>query len=139
MLKLKFKSKIVLLISMILNLNCFYSLSAKKRNRHSHFKYIKKNKIIAKSGVLSAIMLLSLKKLYFLLNSINIPLCYVNFLPLLKALENEAIVPLNTKKAFILQQSSLFTIDFKKSLIGNMFATVKTKISLPFSVSHSNS
>ena len=34
-------SKNFLLISMILNLNCFYSISVKKRNSHCHFKCIK--------------------------------------------------------------------------------------------------
>ena len=51
-------SKIFLLISMILNLNCFYSIFAKKRNSHGHFKYIKKHKIIPRSCCLSAIMLI---------------------------------------------------------------------------------
>jgi hypothetical protein len=56
---------------MILNLNCFYSIFAKKRNSHGHFKCRKKHKIISRSCCLSAIMMLSY---YFMLNSINIPL-----------------------------------------------------------------
>jgi hypothetical protein len=41
------------------NLNCFYSIFAKKCNSHGHFKYIKRHKIILRSCCLSAIMLLS--------------------------------------------------------------------------------
>jgi hypothetical protein len=55
---------------MILNSNYFYSISAKKRNSHGHFKCIKKHKIMSRSCCLSAIMMLSY---YFMLNSINIP------------------------------------------------------------------
>ena len=57
-----------LLISMVLNLNCFYKIFARKHNSHSHFKCRKKQKIISRSWFLSAIMLLSY---YFMLNSIN--------------------------------------------------------------------
>jgi hypothetical protein len=35
-------------VAILRNLNCFNSLFAKKRNRRSHFKYIKKHKIIPK-------------------------------------------------------------------------------------------
>ena len=58
--------KFFLLISMILNLNCFYSISVKKRNSHGHFKCIKKYKLIPRSYCLSAIVLLSY---FFMLNS----------------------------------------------------------------------
>ena len=37
--------KIFLSISMILNLNCFYSIFTKKSNSHGHFKYIKNIKL----------------------------------------------------------------------------------------------
>ena len=41
------------------NLNCFYSIFAKKRNSQSHFKCIKKHKITPKICCSSAIMLCS--------------------------------------------------------------------------------
>ena len=44
-----------------INLNCFFSIFAKKCNSHGHFKYIKKHKIIPRSCCISAIMLLSAK------------------------------------------------------------------------------
>ena len=59
-------------ISMILSLNCFYSIFAKKRNSHGHFKCIKKHKITPRSCCLSAIMLLSI---FFMLTSTNIFHC----------------------------------------------------------------
>ena len=55
---------------------------------------------------------------------------------LLKSLQNKAIVPLITKNALIYHS---YILDLEKSLIGNIFATVKTKISLLFSIPHSNS
>ena len=42
-------------------INCFYSIFAKKLKSHSHFRCIKKHKIIPKSCCFSAIMLLSPK------------------------------------------------------------------------------
>jgi hypothetical protein len=54
---------------MILNLNCFYSIFAKKRNSQDHFKYAKKHKIIPRNCCFSIITLCSPQKLLFLLNS----------------------------------------------------------------------
>ena len=51
-------------ISMILSLNCFYSIFTKKRNSHGHFKCINKHKVLPRSCSLSAIMLFSPK--YFI-------------------------------------------------------------------------
>ena len=51
--------KKIFFLSMILNLNCFYSIFVKKRNGHSHFKYIKMHQLKV------AIMLLSSQK-YFI-------------------------------------------------------------------------
>ena len=45
-------------ISMILSLNGFYSNIPKKRNRHSHFKCIKKHKIKPKSKCYYAVLYL---------------------------------------------------------------------------------
>ena len=47
-------------ISMILNLNGFYSIYAKKRDSHGPLKCIKKLKITPKSCCLTAIMLSSI-------------------------------------------------------------------------------
>ena len=47
-------------ISMILNLNGFYSIYAKKHDSHGQFKCIKNLKITPKSYCLSAIMLCSI-------------------------------------------------------------------------------
>ena len=44
------------------NLNCFYSIFAKKHNSHSHFKYIKKHKIIPRNCCVGVITLCSPKK-----------------------------------------------------------------------------
>ena len=56
-------------LSMILNLNCFYSIFAKKCNSHGHFKYTQKNKIIPRNCCFSVITLCSPPKKLFLLNS----------------------------------------------------------------------
>ena len=48
-----------LFISMILNLNCFYSIIAKKRNSHGHFRYIKDHKFIPKNCCFGVITLCS--------------------------------------------------------------------------------
>ena len=48
-------------ISMILNLNGFYSIFAKKCNSHGHFKYIKKHKIIPRNCCFCVITLCSSK------------------------------------------------------------------------------
>ena len=41
------------------NLNCFYSIFAKKRNSHGHFKYIKKHKILPRNFCFCVITLCS--------------------------------------------------------------------------------
>ena len=46
-------------ISMILSLNCFYSIFAKKRNRNGHFKCIKKHKFMPRNCCLIVITLCS--------------------------------------------------------------------------------
>ena len=51
------------------NLNCFYSIFAEKHNSHSHFKYIKKHKIILRNFCFGIFTLCSPKKSLFLLNS----------------------------------------------------------------------
>ena len=52
-------------ISMILSLNCFYSILAKKCNSHGHFKCIKMLKLIHGLMLKVAIMLLSPPKYLF--------------------------------------------------------------------------
>ena len=55
-----------------INLNCLYSIFVKKRNSHGHFK----NKILHLGIV---VLVLSLcahsKKVFFLLNCLNLPVC----------------------------------------------------------------
>ena len=60
-----------LCISMILNLNCFYNIFAKKRSSHGHFKYIKMHQLIHGLMLIVAIMLLSPPK-YFISIEIEI-------------------------------------------------------------------
>ena len=55
-------------ISMILNLNGFYSIFTKKCNSHGQLKCIKKHKITPRSFCLSAVMLCSI---YFELFSVD--------------------------------------------------------------------
>ena len=50
---------------MILNLNCFYSKSAKKRNSHGHFKCIKKHKSLPRNCCFIVITLCSPQKKLF--------------------------------------------------------------------------
>ena len=57
------------------NLNCFYSIFAKKRNSQSHFKYIKKHQIIPRNCCFGVITLCSPKKV--LLFSVHLPLWYL--------------------------------------------------------------
>jgi hypothetical protein len=49
-------------ISMILNLNCFYSIFAMKSNSYGHFKYIKMHRLIHDIILKVAIMLCSPQK-----------------------------------------------------------------------------
>ena len=51
------------------NLDCFYSIFAEKRE--SHFKCIKKRKIVPRGCCLSAIMLLSPKNVFIYFNYIE--------------------------------------------------------------------
>ena len=61
--------QVFLTLSMILNLNCFYSIFAKKLNSHGHFRYMKKHKIIPRNCCFSVITLCSPQIFLFLLNS----------------------------------------------------------------------
>ena len=56
------------------NLNCFYSIFAKKRNSHSHFEYIKNHKIKPRNYCFGVITLCSPLKI--LLLSVHLPLWY---------------------------------------------------------------
>ena len=60
-------------------LNCFYSIFAKKRNSHGHLKYIKNIKLYLRIIFLVLSLCAHPKKIYFLLNSINLPLCYLGW------------------------------------------------------------
>ena len=56
---------------MILNVNCFYSIFAKKHNSHGHYKYIKMHQLIHGVMLIFAIMLVSPPK-YFISIDIEI-------------------------------------------------------------------
>ena len=63
--------KNVLFISMIFNLNCFYSIFAKKRNSHGHFKCIKNHKTITRNCCFSVITLCSPKNFQHLILTLH--------------------------------------------------------------------
>ena len=64
-----------LFLSIILNLDCFYSIFAKKRNSHGYFEYIKKYKSIPRNCCFGVINLCSPPKKYFHWIVINLPVC----------------------------------------------------------------
>ena len=51
----------------MIEINCFYSIFAKKRNSHGHFKYIKKHKIIHRNCCSGVITLCSPKNFLVIL------------------------------------------------------------------------
>ena len=61
------------------NLNCFYSIFAKKRNSHSHFKYIKNHKIIPRNCCFGVITLCSPKNVLFISMILNLNCFYSIF------------------------------------------------------------
>ena len=64
---------------MIWSLNCFYSIFAKKRNRHGHFKYIKNHKIIPRNCCFGVITLCSPNFFLFISMILNLNCFYSIF------------------------------------------------------------